>query len=131
MNREKAIQIDNEIQNLIEGWAKEHGYTLRRNRGSFDSTSTTASFTFIETASDGLPKMSDWDQGVMQNHLRDTPWAGKDPRGHVFKSMHKRKPRTIKIENFKYGNYPWKCLDLESGKHIDYTTNFINWNEEV
>lgn len=131
MNKEKAIQIDLEIQNLISNWAKEHGYTLRRNSGSYDSTSATSSFTFIETAADGLPRMSDWDKEVMQNHLRDTPWAGKDPRGHVFMSMHKRKPHTIKIMNFKYGNYPWKCIDLATGKQVDYTTNYINWNAEV
>ena len=132
MNREKAMQIDREIFELVSSWANEHGYTVRRKPGSYDDTSNTVSIEFTETASDGKPKMSSWAQEVMNNHLKGTPWEGKDPRGHKFLSYHKRNPHTLEILNFKYGSrYPWHVKDLTTGETSRYGTNGIMWDKEV
>lgn len=130
MNKSQAEEIKNEAVEALQKWAEENGYIIRGLGGTYSDTSYVLRIEITEKSDSGLPIMSRFDQEVMSNHLRDTPWVGRDPRGHKFFTTHK-KPHVVEILNFKYGNFPWVVKDLTTGESSKYKTQGIKWDSEA
>lgn len=85
---------------------------------------------------DGLLAMSPRDREVMMSWLKDTPFEGRDPRGHIFYSSNngrKYKGHRYRVETFRYGTrFPWKIVDLETGETLTCNNDFLDsFKQEV
>lgn len=130
MNQERALELENELMEIIKKWAKDKNLRVQRKPGSYTSTYDLFTVEIAEMDSDGLLAMSGYDKHAMMNWLKDTPFDGRDPRGHVFYSSskgRKYKDHRFRVETFRYGTrLPWKILDLETGETLDCNNDFLD-----
>lgn len=136
MNKEKALELENELMEIIQKWAKEKNLRVQRKPGSYTSTYDLFTVEIAEIAADGKLAMSGYDNYVMTCFLKGTPFEGKDPRGHVFYSSNKGrkyKGHRFKVETFRYGTrFPWKIVDLETGESLNCNNDFLDgFKQEV
>lgn len=82
---------------IIEKWAKDKNLRVQRKPGSYTSTYDLFTVEIAEMDSDGHLAMSGYDKHAMMNWLRDTPFEGRDPRGHVFYSSSKGRKYKVTV----------------------------------
>lgn len=131
MNQETCGRLHSELDNLIAEWAKSHNMAVTPANCSFNDKGLTYKIDLHELAADGSCKLTPFEKKMIDEEMTKCGVPGLDPFGKVFPTGDRR-PKHMRVVGFDLNKrYPWRCVDVKTGKNWEYAREFLHFEAEI